>query len=84
MKIIILPHALKHGLSENDIAYAWQSPISCRRRQSKDEPPRWIAVGILPDGRFVELVAIEDLNGTWRILHAMAPPTKKFLKELEL
>jgi len=29
-----------------------------------------------------ELVALEDNQGRWRILHAMAPPTKKFRYEL--
>jgi hypothetical protein len=84
VKIIVLSHALKHGLSEKEVAYAWQSPILCRKRQSKDEPPRWIAIGTLPDGRMAELVAVEDITGTWHVFHAMTPPTKKFIKELGL
>jgi hypothetical protein len=84
MQIIVLPHALKHGLTEREIVYAWESAIKCRQRQSKDEPPRWIAIGFLPNGAFAELVAIQDINAYWNIFHAMTPPTKKFLKELEI
>jgi len=82
MNLLVLPNALKHGLSKEEVEYAWRSPLRCRQRQSKDEPPRWIAIGILPDGRVVELVAFEDVNGAWVIFHANTPPTDKFLKEL--
>ena len=82
MDIIVLPHALKHGLTEEEICYAWKCPIRCRQRISDDEPPRWIAIGSLPDGRFAELVAFQDIHGQWVIYHAMVPPTKKFKKEL--
>ena len=84
MKIVILPHALRHGLSENEIAYAWASPIRCRQRQSKDEPPRWIAIGTLPNGRMVEMVAFENSAGEWCVFHAKTPPTAKFVAELGL
>lgn len=84
MNVFALPHALKHGLSESDVAYAWKSPIRCRQRAGKDEPPRWIAIGLLPDGRLAELVAIQTIEGDWYVYHAMTPPTKKFLKELEI
>lgn len=45
-------------------------------------PPRWITLGILPDGRIAQLVGVEDDSGVWHVFHAMAPPTKVFLKEL--
>lgn len=81
---IVLSNALKHGLTEKEVAYAWKSPLRCRRRASKDEPPRWIAIGVLPDGRMAELVAVEDSFGNWVVFHANTPPTKKFIRELEL
>jgi len=84
MKTQVLSCALKHGLSESDVIYAWESPIRCRQRQSKDEPPRWIAIGILPDGRMAELVAFESLAGEWCVFHAKVPPTTKFINELGL
>jgi hypothetical protein len=84
MKTRILPHALRHGLTEDEVAYAWASLIRCRQRQSGDDPPRWIAIGSLPDGRMVEMVAFESLAGEWYVFHAMTPPTTKFIQELGL
>jgi hypothetical protein len=78
------PNALKHGLSERDIAYAWESPVRCRQRNGTDEPPIWIAIGSLPDGRMAELVAFQDEVGRWCVFHALTPPTLKFIKELGL
>ncbi|MBQ9001498.1 MAG: hypothetical protein IJ087_06560 [Eggerthellaceae bacterium] len=77
-------HATKHGLTESEVAYAWENTIKSRRRHGTDDPPIWIAIGILPDGRFAELVAFMDMKGTWCVFHAMTPPTKKFKRELGL
>jgi hypothetical protein len=84
LETIVLENALKHGISEEDVGYAWNSPLRCRQRQSNDEPARWIAIGLLPNGESAELVAFQDENGDWNVYHAMTPPTKKFIKELEL
>lgn len=81
---VVLPHALKHGLSADEVAYAWDSPIACRQRSGENDPPIWIAIGVLPDGRMAELVALENAAGQWVVFHAMVPPTKKFVKELGL
>jgi uncharacterized DUF497 family protein len=82
--VIVFQNALKHGLTEKEVAYAWNSPIRCRQRLSDDEPTRWIAIGMLPDGRMTELVAFQDTKGNWNVYHALTPPTKKFIKELGL
>jgi len=42
----------------------------------------WLAVGWLPDGRSVELVAVELVRG-WLIIHALSPVQKKFWQEIE-
>lgn len=76
------PHALKHGLTTDEVRYAWETPIACRSRSGVDDPPIYIAIGILPDGCMAELVALESSRGTWVVFHAMVPPTKKFLREL--
>lgn len=75
-------HALKHGLTAEEVKYAWENPIACRARKGEDDPPIYIAIGVLPDGRMAELVGLETDRGTWLVFHAMVPPTKKFLKEL--
>lgn len=84
VEVLVHPHALKHGLSEEDVVTAWRNPLRCRMRLCDEEPQRWIAIGALADGRMAELVAIETGEGGWLVYHAMVPPTKKFLKELEM
>lgn len=61
---------------------AWENPIRCRQRNGTDDPPLWISVGSLPDGRFAELIGFMDIDGVWCVFHAMVPPTKKFKREL--
>lgn len=61
---------------------AWLAVAECIRRESEDEPPRWLAIGWLPDGRSVELVAVELIRG-WLIIHALSPVQKKFWQEIE-
>lgn len=75
-------NALKHGLSGDEVAYAWENPIRCRQRNGTDDPPLWISIGSLPDGRFAELIGFMDIDGVWCVFHAMVPPTKKFKREL--
>lgn len=75
-------NALKHGLTSDEVAYAWENPIRCRQRNGTDDPPLWISVGSLPDGRFAELIGFMDIDGIWCVFHAMVPPTKKFKREL--
>ena len=41
-----------------------------------------VAIGWLPDGRSVELVAVELVRG-WLIIHALSPVQKKFWQEIE-
>lgn len=77
----IHPNALKH-LTRAEVLQAWASVSKCIRRESADEPPRWLCVGWLPDGRSVELVAVETALG-WLVIHAMAPVQPRFAKELE-
>lgn len=75
-------NALKHGLTKRQIAYAWENPIRCIQRHGIDDPPLWISIGVLPDGRFAELIGFLDIDGIWCVFHALVPPTKKFQREL--
>jgi hypothetical protein len=84
MIVKVLPHALKHGLCEEDVVYAWKSPVRCRQRNGINDPALWIAIAALPDGRMAELVGFQDLTGCWCVFHAMTPPTTKFINELGL
>ena len=81
MDVEIHPNAKKH-LTEKQVLGAWLAVTECVRRESEDEPPRWLAIGWLPDGRSVELVAVELIRG-WLIIHALPPVQKKFWQEIE-
>ena len=72
-EVVVDPHALKHGLSEEEVRHAWCTPIACRQRGGECDPPTWVAIGVLPDGRMAELVALEDSQGRWHVFHAMVP-----------
>lgn len=76
MDVEIHPNAKKH-LTEKQVLSAWLAVTECIHRESKDEPPRWLAIGWLPDGRSVELVR------GWLIIHALSPVQKKFWQEIE-
>ena len=81
MDVQIHPHALKH-LSKEEVLEAWQSVTKSIKRNSKDEPARWLSIGWLENGKSVELVEVE-LEGTFLIIHANSPVQKKFAKEIE-
>ena len=77
----IHPNALKH-LTEDEVRQAWWSVTKSILRESKDEPPRWLMVGWLPDGRNVEIIAVELMTG-WLVIRAKSPVEKKFAQEIE-
>lgn len=81
MDVEIHPNAFKR-LSSAQVVHAWQSVTKSIRRESDDEPPRWLCIGWLPDGGAVELVAVEQVGG-WLIIHANTPVQKKFSTEIE-
>lgn len=81
MDVEIHPNAKKH-LTEKQVLGAWLAVTECIRRELEDEPPRWLAIGWLPDGQSVELVAVELIRG-WLIIHALPPVQKKFWQEIE-
>ena len=44
MDVEIHPNAKKH-LTETQVLGAWLAVTECVRRESEDEPPRWLAIG---------------------------------------
>jgi hypothetical protein len=76
------PHALKHGLSEDDILYAWDSFVRKQHRESPEED-KMLVVGYNRSGQFLQMVGRETHEGIL-IYHAMAPPTTNVLVELGL
>ncbi len=79
--LLVHPHALKHGLSEGEIAYAWENFVKSQQRETPDED-QCVRVGY---GRStpwaIQMVGVEKPFGTL-IVHAMAPPQARVLDEL--
>jgi hypothetical protein len=79
--VFVHPHALKHGLSEEEVAYAWENFVKSQQREAPDEG-QCVRVGY---GRStpsaIQMVGVEKPFGTL-IVHAMAPPQARVLDEL--
>ena len=80
MRVMVAEHALKHGLSEADIRYAWKNYIRMQQRPAPKED-YVAAIGYTRRGVLVQMVAIIVEDGHL-VIHATAPPTNKVLKEL--
>ena len=82
MDIYFSAHAFKHGLTEEQIRFAWDNFV---RKQHRNVPQEdeIIAVGYDREGSFIEIVAINGAAGVL-VYHATVPPTSKFLKEIGL
>ena len=54
-------------------------PLRGRSRTRGQE----MRTGYDPRGRYIEMVGVLLADGVWLIYHAMTPPSKKTLKEIE-
>lgn len=81
MNLEIHPNALRH-LSNEEVLQAWNSVVKSVRRESDDEPPRWLSIGWLANGKSVELISVETSFG-WLIIHALSPVQPKFSRKIE-
>lgn len=79
-EVIVAEHALKHGLTESQVRYAWDNYVAMQRRNAPDED-MIVAIGCEQTGRLMQMVAVERPNAII-ICHAMAPPTRNVLNEL--
>ena len=80
--IIILPRALRHGLSEDGIRCAWRNATAVRRRNFKI-PCIYAVAGPDVSGNLVDPLLAEREDGAFIVYHAMRL-TKKMARELEL
>jgi hypothetical protein len=74
--------ARRHGLTDDEVCYAWAHAIEYRRVRLDKRPPHYMALGALPDGRVAELAAYSsglDLV----VFHCMTPTTPGFMHEYE-
>lgn len=81
--VSIHPHALKHGISEDEIRYAWDNFVRSQQRTAPNEE-QVVRIGY---GRTTEnaiqLIGIEGAGGIL-IIHALTPPQHSIIKELGL
>ena len=82
MRVVIADHALKHGLTEDEIRHAWSNFIRMQHRPAPDEE-YVVAIGCTRNGDTVQMVAVVVEEG-YLVFHAMTPPTLKVLRELGL
>lgn len=71
-------HERHPELTADDVATAFRSVMVDAERARGT----WLAVGLDSHGRNVELL-YKVVDGDVLIYHAMTPPTKKFLREIE-
>ena len=82
MEIYITEHAYKHGLSEEQIRFAWSIFIK-KQFRGKPNEGEILCIGYDKNGTMIQIVAAEKNFGVL-IYHAMTPPTRNALKELRL
>lgn len=82
IEIVVHEHALKHGLTREEIEFAWRGFI-CQRHRRTPHSDQVITVGVTQGGAVVEMVAVEKADALL-IYHALTPPTKSILRELGL
>ena len=81
-EVVIKSHAYKHGLTREEILYAWAHLVVWGYRNPPYENSI-LAVGLTADGRLAQMVGIEHPRAII-IIHALSPPTQKALRELGL
>lgn len=74
-EVTIIPCALKHGLSEEDIMSAWRNATAVRMRNF-DIPSIYAAAGPDTRGNLIELLLAEQEDGSFVAYHAMKLTTK--------
>ena len=86
MSILIGQSALKHGLTEEEILYAYEHCLRSRTIQRAGNVNNEVdlILSSLKDGRLCELIATKtyDEENVF-IFHAFTPPTDGFMKQIE-
>ena len=78
LDIIIHNHALSHGLTKQDIAYAWGNFIKMQPRGNEFE----VRIGFDAQGRDIGMVAAKLGDGDVLIIHAKHPAISSIKREL--
>ena len=78
--IIVMPSALKHGLSEQSLIEAWANFV---RKRPRGEDC-WVSIGFDSTGLEVEMVGLITVDGAVLIIHGLSPATQTIKRELGL
>lgn len=85
MRIEIHPHAYKHGLTSEQILFAYQTGSDTaiiRNRDRATDPPRWACIGFDRAGNPIELVFIELLEADSILIFHANKATRGFINEI--
>jgi hypothetical protein len=84
MEIIVHPRIVKRHpeLNEEDIREAWDNFLISGLRMESKRFPEELRVGYDKLGREIEMVGTMS-GGIWLVFHAMTPPSKKTITELD-
>lgn len=82
-EVFIHEHALKHGVSQEEILDAWNNFVAMRHREMPKED-QIVVVGFCSKrNKLIQMIAVEK-GDMVLIYHAMTPPQKSVLVELGL
>lgn len=68
--VIVRPSARKHGITDDDIRAALESPVLSGPLDD-DHPQRVLVLGFDTHSRVLELIALHYDDGTIEVIHAM-------------
>ena len=79
-RIVVLPSALKHGLSASSLVEAWCNFVAKRPRGNDC----WVVIGFDAGGSEIEMVGLVTIEDDILIIHGMSPAADKIRRELGL
>ena len=82
-QVLVLEHALKHGLDEKQILHAWRNAFASATIVRDDGMTDLVTIGFDQNGRPIEMTARKKPYGLL-IYHAKTPPTPRAFRELGL
>ena len=78
LELIFHGHALEHGLSEDDIRYAWDNFVKMRPRGKDFE----VRIGFDSAGREIGMVGAKLEDGDVLVIHTKSPAISSIKMEL--
>ena len=84
MNVICEKSALKHGLTEEEIATAFEQSVKFKNRDSnRNGAFVRMVIGVLPNGKTCELIGFFSTMDEFVVFHALSPARKSFISEVE-